>query len=65
MVKHTQTIRRQFVDELFLYNFSSWIHDRDSHSPDFLDLFLSSDPNIFSVLAFPPYGNSDHVVVSI
>ena len=34
----------------------------DSHSPALLDLFLSSDASICSTMAFPPLGNSDHVV---
>ena len=38
---------------------------RDSHSPALLDLFLSSDASICSTMAFPPLGNSDHVVVSV
>ena len=29
------------------------------------DLFLSSDASICSTMAFPPLGNSDHVVVSV
>ena len=37
----------------------------DSHSPVFLDLFISSDASICSTKAFPPLGNSDHVVVSV
>ena len=37
----------------------------NSHSPAFLDFFLSSDVSIFSTMAFPPLGNSDHVVVSV
>ena len=35
------------------------------HSPAPLDLFLSSDTSICSTMAFPPLGNSDHVVVSV
>ena len=31
----------------------------------YLDLFLSSDASICSTMAFPPLGNSDHVVVSV
>ena len=31
----------------------------------FLDLFISSDASICSTMAFPPLGNSDHVVVSV
>ena len=37
----------------------------DSHSPALLDLFLSSDASICSTMAFPPLGNSDHVVVTV
>ena len=39
--------------------------DCDSHSLALLDLFLSSDASICSTVAFPPLGNSDHVVVSV
>ena len=45
-----------------MVNFSTWIPDCDSHSPALLDLFLSSDASICSTMAFPPLGNSDHVV---
>ena len=41
------------------------IPDYDSYSPALLDLFLSSDANIRSTTAFPPLGNSDHIVVSV
>ena len=34
----------------------------DSHSLALLDLFISSDTSICSTMAFPPLGNSDHVV---
>ena len=34
----------------------------DSHSTALLNLFLSSDASIWSTMAFPPLGNSDHVV---
>ena len=34
-------------------------------SPALLDFFLSSDASICSTMAFPPLGNSDHVVVSV
>ena len=37
----------------------------DSHSPALLDLFFSCDASICSTMAFPPFGNSDHVVVSV
>ena len=36
----------------------------DSHSLALLDLFISSDA-ICSTMAFPPFGNSDRVVVSV
>ena len=48
-----------------LVNFPTWIPDCDSHSPALLDLFLSSDASICFTMAFPPLGNSDHVVVSV
>ena len=41
------------------------ISDCDSHSPDLLDLFLSSATSICSAMAFSPLGNSDQVVVSV
>ena len=40
-----------------IVNFPTRIPDCDSPSPALLDLFLSSD-----AMAFPPLGNSDHVV---
>ena len=46
-------------------NFPSRIPDCDSHSPAFLDLFISSDASICSTMAFPSWGNSDHVFVSV
>ena len=48
-----------------IVNFPTRIPDCDSHSPALLDLFLSSDASICSTMAFPPLGNSDHVVVSV
>ena len=48
-----------------MVNFPTRIPDCDSHSPALLDLFLSSDASICSTMAFPPLGNSDHVVVSV
>ena len=48
-----------------IVNFPTRIPDCDSHSPALLDLFLSSDASICSAKAFPPLGNSDHVVVSV
>ena len=46
-------------------NISTWIPDHDSHSPALLDLFISSDASICSTMAFPPLGNSGHVIVSV
>ena len=48
-----------------MVNFPTRITDCDSHSPALLDFFLSSDASICSTIAFPPLGNSDHVVVSV
>ena len=48
-----------------IVNFPTRIPDCDSHSPALLDLFISSDASICSTMAFPPVGNSDHVVVSV
>ena len=46
-------------------NLPTRIPDCDSHSPALLGLFLSSDASICSTMAFPPLGNSDHVVFSV
>ena len=48
-----------------IVNFPTRISDCDCHSPALLDLFFSSDTIICSTMAFPPLGNSDHVVVSV
>ena len=48
-----------------MVNFPTRIPDCDSHSLALLDLFISSDASICSTMAFPPLGNSDHVVVSV
>ena len=48
-----------------MVNVPTWIPDCDSRSPALLDSFLSSDVSICSTMAFPPLGNSDHVVVSV
>ena len=47
-----------------MVNVPTPIAECNPHSPALLDLFLSSDPSICSVVAFPPLKNSDHVVVS-
>ena len=48
-----------------MVNSPTWTPDFDSHSPSFLDLFLSSDTSISSARIFSPLGNSDHVAVSV
>ena len=48
-----------------MVNIPTRIPDCDSHSPALLDLFISSNASIGSTMAFPPLGNSDHVVVSV
>ena len=48
-----------------MVDFPTRIPDCDSHSPALLDLFISSDASICSTMAFPPLGNSGHVVVSV
>ena len=48
-----------------MVHFPTRIPDCDSHSPALLDLFISSDASICSKMAFPPLGNSDHVVISV
>ena len=49
-------------DLTLMVNFLMWIPDYDSQSPALLDLILSSDASIYFTMAFPPLGNSDHVV---
>ena len=39
--------------------------DCDSLSPALLDLFISSDASICSIMAFPPSGNFDHVLILV
>ena len=48
-----------------MVNFPTWINDCGSYSLALLDIFLSSDTSICSTMAFPPLGNSDHVVISV
>ena len=48
-----------------MVNFLTQIPDCNSHSPAYLDLFISSDDSICLTMAFPPLGNSDHVAVSV
>ena len=44
-----------------MVNFTTRIPDCDSHSPALLDLFISSDTNICSTMAFPPLAIRDHL----
>ena len=53
------------IDLTHMVNFPTRIPDCDSHSPALLDLFISSDASICSMMAFAPLGNSDHVVVPV
>ena len=46
-------------------NFPTQIPDCDSYSPALLDLFISCETSICSIMAFPPLENSDHVIVSV
>ena len=48
-----------------MVNFPTCIPGCDSHSPALLDLFISSDASICSTMAFPLWGNFDHVVVLV
>ena len=48
-----------------MVKFPTRIPNCDSHSLALLDLFISSDAIISSTMAFPPFGNSDHIVVSV
>ena len=48
-----------------MVKFPTRIPDCDSQSPALLDLFISFVASICSTMAFPPMGNSDHVVVSV
>ena len=48
-----------------MLNFPTRIPDLDSHGSALVDLFISSDPSIYSTEPFPPLRNSDHVFVSV
>ena len=52
-------------DLIQMVNFPIEILDCDSYSLALLDLFLSSDASICSIIASFPLGNSDHIVVSV
>ena len=48
-----------------IFNCPTWFPDCESRSHAVLDLLLHSDASICSTMAFPPLGNSNHVVVSV
>ena len=48
-----------------MVNVTTPIPKFNSHSSVLLALFTSSDASICSTMAFLPFGNSDHVVVSV
>ena len=52
------------IYQMVMVNFPTQIPECDSHSPAVLHLFVSSDASICSTVVFPPFENSDHVVVS-
>ena len=56
-----------FLSQMTLLKWLTFLlgSDCDSHSPALLDLFISSDASICSAMAFPPLGNSNHVVVIV
>ena len=45
-----------------MVNFPTQIPGCDYHSPTVLDLFISSEANIYSTMPFLSLGNSNHVV---
>ena len=48
-----------------MVSFSTWIHDCYSHSFVPFGIFLSSDHSIFAAVVSSPFGNLDHVAVSV
>ena len=48
-----------------MVNFPTRIADCDSSSHALSDLIISSDARPCSTMAFPPFGNSDHLVLSV
>ena len=48
-----------------MVNFPTHIPLCDSHIHAFLDLFISSVASICSTMVFPPFVNSNHVIVSV
>ena len=59
-----------FINFLSQTTFLRWLtfllrSQTDSHSPTLLNLFIFSDASICFTMAFPTFGNFDHVVVSV
>ena len=52
-----------FLSQMTLLRCLTFLLGSHSDSPALLDLFLSSVTSIYSTIAFPSLGNSDHVVV--
>ena len=50
---------------LQMINFLTPVPHCDFHSPVIMDFSFSSDASIYSTMASPLFGNSDHVVVSV
>ena len=48
-----------------LVDFITRIPDNDKHKPSTLDLFLTSKADICKVSPAPPFGTSDHVLISV
>ena len=59
------SISNELTQMVYSDSHSPALCDCDCHSPAVLDLFLSSDANICSKMAFPPLGDSDYGVVSV
>ena len=59
----SQTTSTQMVNLTQMVSFLTRIPECDTHCSALLDLFIIPDPNICSTVAFPPFGNCDHVVV--
>ena len=53
------------TDFTTMVNVPTQITDCDPQSPALLNLFIFSDTNICSTMAFPPLGNSGRVAVSV
>ena len=65
LVEMIDLVRSAINNLAQMVNFPTLFLDGDSHSPALLDLFLSSDTSLCSTMAFPPLGNSNHVVVLV